>query len=367
MDIGLSSVKGFSFSAIKCGIRYEGKLDLCLILSEKPCNASGLFTTNKVFAAPVKLCRERITNKINGILVNSTNANACTGDEGYFNAEKLTAIVGESVGVKGETILMASTGIIGRQLPFEKISSAIPDLISSLSPLSGSTIAQAIMTTDTKPKEYGCEFKTSRGTFTIAGVAKGSGMIAPNMGTMLSFIITDAPIRKNDLDRSFKDTVNKTFNAITIDGDMSTNDSAVILSPASEKYLESEADIAAFESALFRTCRELSRLLVDDAEGGTKLVTINVSGAKNDSDAKSAAKSIAQSMLVKTAFFGCDPNWGRIACAAGYSGASFQMTDLSVAIDDSILLKNGEPVSCDITQISSVMKKTRIYRFCFSR
>jgi glutamate N-acetyltransferase / amino-acid N-acetyltransferase len=355
-DGGLSSVPGYLFSAIECGIRYENRLDFCVIYSNTPCIASGMFTTNKVFAAPVQICRERINNTIHGILINSTNANACTGDEGYHNAAELLGEVELITRSPKESFLAASTGIIGRQLPFEKMKKSLPLLVKGLSENQGSTLARAIMTTDTRPKETSREFSTSAGIFKIAGTAKGSGMIAPNMATMLSFVITDVPVSKPDLDKIFRRVVDHTFNALTIDGDMSTNDTALILSPVSASHLSGD-DLKLFEDALFDLCHELSYMLVKDAEGGTKCVTINVSGAKNDTDAKKCAKAISQSLLVKTAFFGNDPNWGRIACAAGYSGAEFDMKKISVFLEGIELLRNGQPVSTDPTALAEIMKR----------
>jgi len=352
---GLSSVPGFLFSSVECGIRYTDRLDYCMIFSADPLSSSGMFTTNKVFAAPVKLCRERIDKEVHGILINATNANACTGDEGFNNAVKLTAEASRLLGVQSDSFLMASTGIIGRQLPVEKMLKSTELLTSSLSNEAGKTIPRAIMTTDTCPKECAREFTTSKGIFRIAGTAKGSGMIAPNMATMLAFIITDAPVAKKDQDRIFRSVVEKTFNAITIDGDMSTNDTSLLLSPKRNETLSAE-DLEVFEAALFDICHTLSYMLVKDAEGGTKCVTVTVKGADNASDAKKIAKSISESLLVKTAFFGSDPNWGRIACAAGYAGVPFVQENLEISIDDIRLLSQGQPVAIDKERLSTIMK-----------
>ncbi|MGL4368451.1 MAG: bifunctional glutamate N-acetyltransferase/amino-acid acetyltransferase ArgJ, partial [Spirochaetota bacterium] len=306
---GLSSVRGFSFSAIQCGIRYPDRLDFCAIVSDRPCSAAGVFTTNKVFAAPVKLCRERIANPIRAILVNATNANACTGEEGFNNALTLAGELEKQLRAQAGSVLMASTGIIGHQLPVEKMRAAIPQIASSLSPSSGHDICRAIMTTDTRPKESAYTFSTSHGDFTVAGTAKGSGMIAPNMATMLSFIITDASVPREKLTAIFKSIADLTFNSITIDGDMSTNDSCMILSPLSGAQLCSESDLDSFTEALRAVCSDLAYMLVKDAEGGTRCVAVKVKEAKDLQDAKRCAKSIAESLLLKTAFFGGDPNW----------------------------------------------------------
>ncbi len=339
---GLSSVKGFRYAAVEAGIRYEHRLDLSLIAADFDCVAAGVFTTNKICAAPVRLSRSRINNTIRGIIINATNANACTGEEGFRNAETITRAVADAVGVSPESILAASTGIIGVQLPCEKIVRAIPKLVSSLSPQNGSLLARAIMTTDTVPKEAYRSFTCSRGNFSIAGTAKGAGMIAPNMATLLVFLVTDAPVAKSDLDSVFSRCINKSLNAITIDGDMSTNDTAIILSPAVRDTLSGK-DLSLFEEALLDVLCDLAEKLVMDAEGATKLARIIVEGARDDDDARKIARAAANSLLVKTALFGMDPNWGRIACAAGYSGAEVSEERLSIYFGDLCLLRNGVP------------------------
>ena len=234
---GLETVKGYSFSSLECGIRYENRLDYTIISADNPCNASGVFTTNKIYAAPVKICRERINNGIKAIIINSTNANACTGSKGYENATAITKDISVKLNVEPENILMASTGIIGRQLPLKKMIKSHNKLIKALSPANGDSVARAIMTTDTVPKYCAVSFTCAEKKYTMAGVAKGSGMIAPDMATLLSFIITDAPIAKKDLDRIFKEKIKTTYNSMTIDGDTSTNDTAIILSPMSDNPL----------------------------------------------------------------------------------------------------------------------------------
>ena len=284
---GLENVKGYTFSSIKCGIRYENRLDYTLISSEGLCNAAGLFTTNKIFAAPVKICRERINNPIKAILINATNANACTGDEGYKNTLLLTDDISAKLNVKPENILMASTGIIGRQLPIEKMLKSHKDLISKLSPSMGSSVSEAIMTTDTVPKYCAVRFSSSDANeYTIAGTAKGSGMIAPDMATLLSFVITDAPVGKSDLDRIFKEAINKTYNSITIDGDTSTNDTAIILSPADASPLSKTEDLEIFSKSLDMLLFDLAEKLMFDGEGVTKVVKVNVTGTAAVKDSR---------------------------------------------------------------------------------
>jgi glutamate N-acetyltransferase / amino-acid N-acetyltransferase len=355
MKGGLEQVGGFTYSALECGIRYTGRLDYCLIAADAMCNAAGVFTTNRVTAAPVKLCRERIEGQVKAILINATNANACTGDEGYRTAETLTADIARRLGSRPESVLMASTGIIGRQLPGEKMLQAHDGLVASLDRKNGSMIARAIMTTDTVPKEVCVSFEADSREYRVAGTAKGSGMIAPNMATLLCFIVTDAPIRREDLGSLFTRAVGTTLNAITIDGDMSTNDTAIILSPAAGAPLEGSG-LAAFGEALGAVLARLSEMLIDDGEGTTKRVRITVKNAKSDGDAARIARAISESLLVKTAFFGNDPNWGRIAAAAGYSGAEVDEHSLCVSFDSMPLLVNGAPVAFDREGLVAIMK-----------
>lgn len=351
---GLENVKGFSFSTIKCGIRYENRLDYALIYSESPCNAAGVFTTNKITAAPVKICRERINNSIHAILINATNANACTGDEGFENVIRLTDDLAKKLKIPQNGILAASTGIIGRQLPVEKMLASHHELIKNLNISTGHSMAEAIMTTDTIPKEASAGFDHNGKSYSVAGIAKGSGMISPNMATLLSFLLTDAPIAPADMNIIFKKTVKKTFNAITIDGDMSTNDTAIILSPASGVYLSGES-LKEFELSLEYVMNKLAELLIFDGEGATKGVRINVINASSEKDAELIASAVSKSLLVKTALFGNDPNWGRIACAAGYSGAELQEDKLSIYINKKALLIKGKPSEVDYKELEEIL------------
>ncbi|HPS58113.1 MAG TPA: bifunctional glutamate N-acetyltransferase/amino-acid acetyltransferase ArgJ [Spirochaetota bacterium] len=356
LDGGLENVKGFSYSSIKCGIRYADRLDYSLILSDTMCNAAGVFTTNRMTAAPVKLCRERINGSIRGILVNATNANACTGAEGFTNSKILTADVAKRLNLAEESILMASTGIIGRQLPLDKMLESHGKLITNLSGENGPLLAQAIMTTDTVPKQAAVSFTCGGREYRIAGTAKGSGMIAPRMATLLAFLVTDAPVDRENLEKIFRAAVNKTLNSITIDGDTSTNDTAIILSPDTGKYIQDADSLSAFTEALEAVLMKLAEMLVQDGEGATKSVKIHVINAATDDDAMLIARAVGQSLLVKTAFFGNDPNWGRIACAAGYSGAALEEENLSISIENIPLLVNGIPAEADYSQLEKVLK-----------
>lgn len=353
---GLENVSLYKYAAIECGIRYPNRLDLSLIYSSEPCWAAGVFTTNKMCAAPVILCRERINNSINAILINATNANAATGKQGLENAKLLTRELSKLLSINENSVLMASTGIIGVQLPVDKMKNSLPVLVKNLSIEAGTLLPRAIMTTDTFPKQYAISFKTSTGLYTMAGIAKGAGMIAPNMATLLCFVVTDFPVEQHILQSLFYESVNVSLNAITIDGDMSTNDTAIILSPA-KPSVHNVDDIKTFNQALHLMMKKLAYLIVSDAEGATKCVTIKVIHAANDGDAKKAAKSIAESLLVKTAMFGNDPNWGRIACAAGYSGAELREDKLSIYFDEIPLFKDGSPVEYDKEKLMIILKK----------
>ncbi len=351
---GLENVPGYTFSAVKAGIRYADRLDYSLIVSDGICCGAGTFTTNRVCAPPVKLSRNRINNPIKAILINATNANACTGEEGYKNTLTLCADIASRLKTEESSVIMSSTGIIGHQLPVKKMMAKHPELIRSLSSDKGKLIPEAIMTTDTVPKMMSVSFSSSEGEFIIGGTVKGSGMIAPNMATLLSFTLTDAPVAKDRLNSIFKRVIDKTLNSITIDGDMSTNDTAIILSPDSGRKI-SGSDLNNFEDALNFLMWNLSEKLVADAEGGTKSVKIIIKGAQNENDAKKAAKAVAESLLVKTAFFGMDPNWGRIAAAAGSSGVLVDENKLSIYFEDIPLLINGTPVSIDANKLDNIL------------
>lgn len=355
LESGLK-VPGYVFSAIECGIKYKGRLDYSLIYSEKPCNAAGVFTTNKIFAAPVRLCRERISNPVHAVLINATNANACTGEAGYNNALSLTGETASALGIDAGSVLMASTGVIGVQLPEKKMRDAVPSLVNGLSHDKGPLVTEAIMTTDTFPKSLAVSFSASGTEYVIAGTIKGAGMIAPDMATLLCFLLTDCPVEKKKLDVIFRRSVDKTLNSITIDGDMSTNDTAIILSPVSDKYI-SEGGLKDFEAALEYLLSRLGEMLIMDAEGATKMVNVSVIGAGTQDDAKKAAKAISESLLVKTAFFGKDPNWGRIAAAAGYSGADLKEEKLSIYFEDIPLLVKGVPAGFDAQRINDVLSR----------
>lgn len=338
-------IKGFKFSAVKAAIKKPGRLDLGLIFSEMPAVAAALFTTNKVKAAPVLISMERAKNgAAQAVLVNSGNANACTGQKGLDDTRELSRLIAEGLGIPDEATLTASTGVIGVPLPMERIRKSVTPLIEGLATGTLADVAAAIMTTDTHPKMEMRHGEAGGKPYTIAGIAKGAGMIMPNMATMLAFLFTDAAVNPAWLDKVFREANDASFNSITIDGDTSTNDTALILANgAAGNALLSDAnpDAVRFAGLLQEVMVTLARQLVKDGEGATKFVTITVKGAVSNSDARQAAMAIANSSLVKTAFFGQDANWGRILAAVGYSGAQIDPERAWLYFDDVAMAKNG--------------------------
>jgi len=338
-------IKGFQFSAVEAAIKKPGKKDLALIFSEVPAQAVAVFTTNAVKAAPVLLSAERIkSGQAQALVVNSGNANACTGEQGMRAARETSRQVAEGLGIPDEAVQVSSTGVIGQQLPMDRMRAAIPALVDGLTSGTLDDVASAIMTTDTFPKMEARSGQAGGVTYTVAGIAKGAGMIMPNMATMLSFIITDAAVEAQTLDKSFRRAVETSFNAITVDGDTSTNDTCLVLASGMAKNPTIAAETPearAFEALLQDVLLSLARQIVKDGEGATKFVEIRVTGAKSDADAKRAAMAIANSSLVKTAFFGQDANWGRIFAAVGYSGAEVDQSLLSLSFDTVCMAKNG--------------------------
>lgn len=355
---GITAAAGFKAGGTKAGIKQTGRQDLALLFSEKPCTAAGTFTTNTIRATSVDWCEKNLpSSEIHAIICNSGCANACTGDRGRMDTELMAKLTGDTLGVKKETVLVASTGVIGKPLPIEKIQSALPELSKELSSEGGKDFSTAIMTTDTKEKQSAVRVETSQGVFFMGGAAKGSGMIHPNMATMLGFICTDAHIGSELLDKIVKRTVNRTFNNLTVDGDTSTNDMVLVLANgASPVRVSSESDLLLFEQALYNVCNNLCKQIAADGEGATKLVEINVTGAQNQTDAKLAAKAVANSNLTKCALFGNDPNWGRIACAVGYSGAQFSKEKMTIYLCQVPVFKNMQPAPFDEKNLHNLLK-----------
>jgi glutamate N-acetyltransferase/amino-acid N-acetyltransferase len=337
---GITAARGFTASACKAGIKASGGMDAALLLSEGPCASAGTFTANKVRASSVRWCERLLpSSEIRGVFCNSGNANACTGKRGEKDNAALAARAAATFGGKPESVLVASTGVIGKFLPLENITEKIPLLSKTLSVKGGRRFAEAIMTTDTTLKECAYEIGLGKKNFVMGGCTKGSGMISPNMATMLCFITTDAAVDKNRLNGMVKRVVDRTFNNLTVDGDTSTNDMVLVLANgASGVRIESQSDLSLFEACLFTICNKLCMLIAADGEGATKRVEVNITGAKTE-----AAKAIANSNLVKTALFGCDPNWGRIVCAIGYSGARFSEDKILVKLCGAEVFKAMRP------------------------
>lgn len=336
---------GFRFSALASGIKKKnGQLDLALIVSDTPAACAGVFTQNRVVAAPVQLSRKNIADlSCQAILVNSGNANACTGAEGFKVAEQTLLLVADALKLEPEMIAVASTGVIGVQLPLAPFKAGIPRLVSALSPGQAEAVAEAIKTTDAFIKMSVVE-RSEKAPYTLLGLAKGAGMIHPNMATMLGFVLTDALIEPQFLNGALKDAVQKSFNSITVDGDTSTNDTVLILAngcsgTALIKEGSEEADI--FCQNLHKVLLDLAKMIVRDGEGATKLVEIKVVGAIDEVAARTAARSVATSALVKTAFFGEDANWGRIIAAVGYSGIDVDPDRIDINFADIPVAQHG--------------------------
>jgi glutamate N-acetyltransferase / amino-acid N-acetyltransferase len=354
---GVTAAKGFFAGAATAGIKDSKKPDCGLVLSNKLCSAAGAFTTNAVRASSVDWCESVLPgNTVRAVFCNSGNANACTGDRGVRDTREIAGSVSALIGAKREAVLVASTGVIGHFLPMEKIRKSLPVLFENTVKAAkggGSEFAGAIMTTDTKKKECSFSVTAPAGSFIIGGCTKGSGMIHPNMATMLAFITTDARIPSRVLNTIVKSVVDRTFNNLTVDGDTSTNDMVLVLANGASGVTPSAS---VFEAALYEVCDTLCRKIAEDGEGATKRVEIRVCGGASFGDAKKAAKAIANSNLVKTALFGNDPNWGRILCAIGYSGAKFSKDKLVLRLCGKTVFRRMRPAAFDAAKLSSRMK-----------
>jgi glutamate N-acetyltransferase/amino-acid N-acetyltransferase len=306
---------------------------------------SGMFTTNKIKAAPVKLDMKRIkTGKGQAIIVNSGNANACSGDQGMRDAREMAAIAASSLNLKESSVYVCSTGVIGTPMPMERIRPKIGELVSNLGRATIDDTAVAIMTTDTFPKIVSKRIKIGGKAVTVSGICKGAGMICPNMATMLCFIMTDASVEKSALDAALKSAVRKSFNRITIDGDMSTNDTVLVMAngmAGNELIGKKSPAFVSFAAALAAVSYELGRLIVQDGEGATKFVEIEIKNARNDADAEKGAFAIANSILVKTALYGNDANWGRLMAALGYSGISIKEEKIDISLNGVKIASKG--------------------------
>lgn len=340
-----AEVAGFKFAATASGIRKSGRLDLALLYSEVPARCAGVFTTNKIKAAPLQLSEPRVAAGLcQAILVNSGNANACTGASGLGSAKRCSELAAAALQIPEEYLAISSTGVIGVPLPMEPFETHIPLLVKSLASNGVDTVSQAIMTTDSFPKLAFCEGEAANTSYRLLGVAKGAGMIHPNMATMLGFILTDAKVEPALLEEALRRAVDNSFNIITVDGDTSTNDMVLLLANGAADNQEiccGTAEGERFVEELTGVLLELAKMIVRDGEGATKLARIRITGAASDNDAKKAAASVATSSLVKTAFFGEDANWGRIIAAVGYSGAKVDSEKIEIRFDGVPVVRKG--------------------------
>lgn len=353
--------KGFLANGIHCGLKKKRK-DLSLFFSKKPCKVAALFTSNLVKAAPVVLAQQQLkrTRAVRAVLVNSGNANCMTGSRGLEDAHKMVVRTADMLGTSMDSVLVSSTGVIGRYLNMEPIFDGIPRVIEGLSEDGLLDAADGIMTTDKFRKISSRHIKLGGSDVTITGVTKGAGMINPNMATMLCYILTDARISAGALRKALKETVAVSFNAITVDGDMSTNDTVMLLAngAARNRMIKGHGvDYELFRKNLEEISTDLAKMIVRDGEGTTKLIEVRVKGMRTSKDAKKVADAIANSLLVKCAVHGGDPNWGRIASSAGASGVKFDPGKMDIVLDGVTFLKNGEFTSPDKSHCNVVFKK----------
>ena len=358
------SPKGFTAAGVHCGIKKEKK-DLAILVSEVPASVAGVFTTNAVQAAPLKVTKEVVYNsqKMQAIIVNSGNANACTGKQGVADAYEMQALAATKLGIEPYLVGVASTGVIGEIMNMEPVVKGVEMLNPNNDLESGMNFAQAILTTDTVMKNTTYATVIDGKEVLVSGTAKGSGMIEPNMATMLGFITTDANIESDELQNALSEITNLTFNAITVDGDTSTNDTVVVLAnglAGNESLTPAHPEWNNFYTALRLVAEDLAKAIARDGEGATKLIEVEVDGAISDEEARKIAKTVVGSPLVKTAVFGCDANWGRIIAAVGYSGATVDPDKITIKIGGATMVKNGEPIKFSEEELIEILKQSDV-------
>ncbi len=354
---------GYRYAGVPCGLRpvEPDRLDLALIVSDRPARAAGAFTQNRIVAAPVRVCRERLPAvDVRGVVICSGNANACTGQQGLADARRMTAVAAEGIGCRPEQMLVCSTGVIGRPLPMEKIE---PGVRLAASKLAANTAgferaARAILTTDTRIKVATRTVAVDGQDYRLTGFCKGAAMIGPNMATLLAFVLTDAPVTAEDLAVLAPAVAERTFNCVSVEGHTSTNDTLLFLANGTRSPLRNPG-LTRFHETVAAVCAELAQAIAGDAEGATHLVTVEVTGTRDNDEARRIAKTVAESALVKTAIFGADPNWGRIVSAAGYAGVPFEEEQLSLWVGDIPLYHAGAPLSFDAAALSAYLKGHR--------
>ncbi len=364
---GIADCPGFNTAGVACDIRENGKalLDLAVVTADSPCSAAGVFTLNDVCAAPVHVCKEILSHpgiKVAGFVANSGNANAATGEQGMRDAKEMSTIAQLESGI-GAPFLICSTGRIGRKLPMGKVKSGIAAAAQKLDHSAQSSLdaADAILTSDTRRKVATARFDYKGTTVTVSGIAKGAGMIEPNMATMLAFLATDLQVDNVALKNTLVQACNKTFNRISIDGDMSTNDTVLLLANGKTGLVPNDVPelLQAFREAVFLVCDALAEKIVGDGEKVTKLVELVVEGCKTEQDAEKIARAVGNSLLVKTSWYGSDPNWGRLADAAGYARVGLKEETFDIHYDDVPALLGGKPQDSNIAQWKAIVSKKR--------
>jgi glutamate N-acetyltransferase/amino-acid N-acetyltransferase len=358
----VTAPKGFKAAGITAGLKPSGLPDLALIYSETEAIAAGVFTTNQVRAACVDYCRQRLQKKASAraILCNAGQANAATGEQGWQDALRSSQLVAQALNIPAETVLLASTGVIGQRIRMEKLESGIPDVVQALSAEGGETAARSIITTDLVPKYLALETMLDGRPVRMGGIAKGSGMIHPNMATMLAFITCDAAVSTHLWQQMLSRAANQSFNQITVDGDTSTNDCLIALANGESRtpaITEMGKEAEKLEAMLTEICQYLAKAIARDGEGATCLVEVEVTGAVDDEDARKVARTIAGSSLVKSAIFGRDPNWGRIAGAAGRAGVVFHQEELQIKLGNFLMMERGQPLPFQKQAASDYLKK----------
>lgn len=361
---GVNAARGFLASGVAAGVKYIGKKDIALIYSQSDAAVAGVYTMNKVKAAPVKLTMARAAaGKARAVVINSGNANACNGQGGMEDALAMTGRVAGGLNIPGEVVLVASTGVIGQPMPMDRVLPGIDAAIGALSREGGEDAAEAIMTTDTTLKQFAVSFEIDGKTVTVGGMAKGSGMIHPNMATMLCFITTDAVVDPETLQGCLGYAVERSFNMISVDGDTSTNDMLLILAngeAGNPPITKGRESITTFREALTLVCAELAKAVARDGEGATKLIEVEVINAPTEKDARLAARAVVSSSLFKAAVFGRDANWGRIICAAGYSGAEFDPEKVDIFLGDEQVAKDGGALDFSEERATAILSRDTV-------
>lgn len=354
---GVAAPNGYRAAGIQTGVKESGAKDLALVYSTRPANAAAVYTTNKVQGAPIAIDREHLDDgRARAVILNSGNANVCNGDVGLDHARRMCALTASELGLQTEEVLVCSTGLIGVPLPIAKIEAGIPRIVAALSEEGGATAAEAIMTTDTVPKSCAVEVELESGRAVVGAMAKGAAMIAPNMATMLAVVTTDAAVPSGPLQELLSQAIQRTFNCITVDGDMSTSDTVILMANGDGSEL-GEGDCARLYEGIEYACRQMAQAIARDAEGSSKLITIAVHGAATEAEARQVGIAVANSSLVKTAAFGNDPNWGRILCAMGYAGVEFDPETARVSLCGTDIYGNGAGLDFDEDKLSAAMQE----------